>query len=158
MQIRIEAVDLPGRSCAPSPDVPGGYHNVHVGVQRRSRPNELFGLVAGDAPSATWALEGTAVRLDDGFDLKGPYVQGRCGGRFVYLCWGAVDDAENFSMFRRAKLWFDAIPAEVVDSAVRQGVLVGHLGLTDHHGNPLCAAVRPPLIAWSAEPGEETGG
>jgi hypothetical protein len=61
-------------------------------------------------------------------------------------------------MFRCAKLWFDAIPAEVVDSAVRQGVLVGRLGLTDHHGNPLCAAVLPPLIAWSAEPGKETGG
>lgn len=40
--------------------------------------------------------------------------------------------------------------SEVVASAVDQGVLVGRLGLTDHNGNPLCAAVRPPLIEWSA--------
>jgi Family of unknown function (DUF5990) len=29
-------------------------------------------------------------------------------------------------------------------------VLVGRLGLTDPKGNPLCAAVRPPIIEWSA--------
>src|SRR5918998_1360756 len=40
--------------------------------------------------------------------------------------------------------------SEVVANAVDQGLLVGRLGLTDHNGNPLCAAVRPPLIEWSA--------
>jgi hypothetical protein len=30
-------------------------------------------------------------------------------------------------------------------------MLVGRLGLTDAKGNPLCAAVRPPVIEWSAE-------
>jgi hypothetical protein len=30
------------------------------------------------------------------------------------------------------------------------GLLVGRLGLTDRKGNPLCAAVRPPVIEWSA--------
>jgi hypothetical protein len=47
-------------------------------------------------------------------------------------------------------LWLDCIPSEVVASTVDQGLLVGRLGLTDHNGNPLCAAVRPPLIQWSA--------
>lgn len=34
--------------------------------------------------------------------------------------------------------------------ALELGVLVGRLGLTDPKGNPLCAAVRPPVIEWSA--------
>jgi hypothetical protein len=39
----------------------------------------------------------------------------------------------------------------LIDSALRLGLLVGRLGLTDARGNPLCAAVRPPVIEWSAE-------
>jgi hypothetical protein len=40
-----------------------------------------------------------------------------------------VDDAKNFELFRRAKLWLDCIPSEVLVSAVDQGLLVGRLGL-----------------------------
>jgi hypothetical protein len=53
-------------------------------------------------------------------------------------------------MFRRAKLWLDAITPSVLERAVQQGALIGRLGLTDPAGNPLCASVRPPLIEWSA--------
>ena len=53
-------------------------------------------------------------------------------------------------MFRRAKLWLEAVPPDVLASAAERGVLVGRLGLTDGRGNPLCASVRPPLIEWSA--------
>jgi Family of unknown function (DUF5990) len=150
MEVRIEATDLPGRSCGPSPDEPGGYHNVHVAVQRRNKPGELLGLVPGDAPSATWTLGCTATPSDGGVDLKGPYVQGPPGGRFVYLSWGTVDGAGAFRLFRRAKLWLDAIPPDVIDGALASGVLVGRIGLTDGKGNPRCAAVRPPAIEWSA--------
>ena len=55
-----------------------------------------------------------------------------------------------FVMFRRAKLHLDAIPAQVLEDAVVGGVLVARLGLTDAKGQPLCAAVRPPLVEWSA--------
>jgi hypothetical protein len=64
---------------------------------------------------------------------------------------GEVDAAVTFRMFRRAKLCLDAVPADVARAAVRGGVLVGRLGLTDPRGNPLCASVRPPLISWAAE-------
>src|SRR5438128_5578436 len=104
MQIRIEASDLPGSSCGPSPDRPEGHHNIHVGVQRGNKRDELLGLVPGDAPSATWSLDCTAMPSPAGFDLKGPYIQGRPGGRFIYLSWGTVDDANGFRLFRRAKL------------------------------------------------------
>ena len=57
MQIRIEASDLPGKSCGPSRDSPGGHHNIHVGVQRRNRRDELLDLVPGDAPSAVWTVD-----------------------------------------------------------------------------------------------------
>jgi hypothetical protein len=36
------------------------------------------------------------------------------------------------------------------DAAVHGGLPVGRLGLTDGRGEPLCAAVHLPLIAWSA--------
>lgn len=150
--VQIEGVDLPGLSCVPSPDSPSGYHQVHVGVQRRNRRDELLGLTPANAEAATWTLDCVAVPDGSGFDLEGPHIQGPPGGRFIYLSWGTVDDAQRFELFRRAKLWLDCIPAEVVASALEQGSLVGRLGLTDAKGHPLCAAVRPPLIEWSARP------
>jgi len=56
-------------------------------------------------------------------------------------------------MFRRAKLWLDAIPPDVLDEADRKGTVVGRLALTDDMGGPLCASVRPPIIKWSAPTG-----
>jgi Family of unknown function (DUF5990) len=149
VELRIEARDLPGRDCAPA-DAPTGYPNVHVAAQRRNRPGELLGLVRGDAPSAVWRLECSARRSASGVDVVGPYVQGGPGNRFVYLSWGTVSDAGEFTMFRRAKLMLDAVPRDVLAAAVERGALVGRLGLTDAKGNPLCAAVRPPTITWSA--------
>ncbi|MFD9116546.1 DUF5990 family protein [Streptomyces bottropensis] len=151
MRIRIDAVDLPGRTRPASADgrVPA-YDNLHVAVQRRDRPAELLDPQPGDAPSATWTLECTASASADGIGIKGPYVQDRLGRRFVYLSWGTVDGSGIFTMFRRAKLMLDVIPAEVLAAAARDGLLVGRLGLTDPQGGPLCARVEPPLITWTA--------
>jgi hypothetical protein len=55
-------------------------------------------------------------------------------------------------MFRRAKLMLDAIDPATLDAANRHGTLTAHLELTDTNGHPLSAAVRPPLIRWSAPP------
>lgn len=156
MQIRIEGTNLPGKSCGPSPDVPGGYRNIHVGVQRRARRDELLGLTPGDAACATWTLEcqlGAAVRPgESATDVRGPYIQGPPGGRFIYLNWVTVDEAGNLRLFRRAKLWLDGVPPDVLGEAARTGQLIGRLGLTDAKGHPTCAAVRPPSIEWSAAP------
>jgi Family of unknown function (DUF5990) len=132
--------------------VPGfpGYRDIHVAVQRRDRRDELLDLQPGDAPSATWELRVEAIQAESGWDLRGPYVQGRPGGRFVYLSWGTVADDSAFTMFRRAKLWFDGIDPDVLAVAVEGGLLVARLRLTDAKGHPLCAAVRPPLVQWSA--------
>lgn len=147
--IRIEASELPGRERGQAPGFPG-YRNLHVGVQRRAPRQELLDLHPGDARSAVWKLEVTATPAEGGWDLRGPYVQGRPGGRFVYLSWGTVDDTGVFTMFRRAKLCFDGIAQDVLGAAVKGGSLLARLGLTDAHGHPLCASVRPPGIEWSA--------
>ena len=149
MIIRIEAHDLPGRSCGPSPERPGGHHGIEVGVQRKNRPGELMGQVSADVQSVVWELEATPV-ASGAADYRGPYLSGPPGGRFIYLSWGIVDEPGSFQMFRRPKLMFDGIPAGVMAAARRSGVLVGRLGLTDPTGHPICAAVRPPLIEWTA--------
>ncbi|PAZ14079.1 monooxygenase [Streptomyces sp. SA15] len=155
MRIRIDAVDLPGRtSRAPSDGNAPAYADIHVAVQRRDRPAELLDPQPGDAASATWTLECTALASPTGIDVKGPYVQDRLGRRFIYLSWGTVDDQGRFTMFRRAKLMLDAVPADTLAAAARDGLLVGRLGLTDHDGNPLCARVEPPHITWTAEPAD----
>lgn len=154
MRIRIDAVDMPGLTCppeAPADDKMPSYRNVHVAVQRRDRPTELLDPQPGDAATATWTLECTAVTASSGTDVKGPYVQGRPGGRFLYLSWGTVEESEAFTMFRRAKLMLDAVPAQALNAAARGGLLVGRLGLTDTCGEPLCARVVPPRITWTAE-------
>jgi hypothetical protein len=130
--------------------MPAGYHNIHVGVQRRDRRDKLLDLVPGDAPSASWMLDCVVARTPTGVDIRGPYIQGRPGGRFVYLSWGTIDADGDFTLFRRAKLWLNAVPEAVVEQAVERGTLLGRLRLTDRKGKPVCAAVRPPAIEWSA--------
>jgi hypothetical protein len=151
MQIRIEASDFPGRSCGASPDSPGGYRDIHVGVQRRNAPDELLDMVGADVGSARWTLDCEVLRTPDGLGLRGRYLSGPPAGRFIYLSWLAIDDSKTFKMFRRAKLMLDAVPDPVLELAADQGLLVGRLGLTDPRGNPVCASVRPPVIEWTAE-------
>ncbi|MFJ8013867.1 DUF5990 family protein [Streptomyces sp. NPDC096339] len=149
MQIRIEGFDLPGRTCAAGPGFPG-YGDIHVAVQPCARGGQPLEARPGDAGSAVWTLECTARRGAEGVDVTGPWIQGRPGQRFVYLSWSGVDSAGVHTMFRRAKLMLDAVDPSVADQAVDSGLLVARLGLTDAHGRPLCAAVRPPVVTWSA--------
>ncbi|MFD8146812.1 DUF5990 family protein [Streptomyces sp. NPDC059708] len=154
LRIRIDGHDLPGPTCpAGAPADAGGevYRNVHVAVQHRNPRAALLDPHPGDAARATWTLECGATPSASGTDITGPYVQGRPGGRFVYLSWGTVEESGAFTMFRRAKLLLDAVPAETLLDAVRGGLLVGRLGLTDALGHPLCARVVPPRIIWTAE-------
>jgi hypothetical protein len=144
VEIRIVGTDLPGRDCPPAHNFPG-YANVHVGLQSRRRPPELLNLQPGDVPEVSWIVDCEV----SGSDVRGLYVQGRPGDRFIYLNWGAVDANGNMEMFRRAKLMLDGVAPDILAGAAESGLLVGRLGLTDAKGQPLCAAVRPPVIEWS---------
>jgi hypothetical protein len=151
VDVRIVGVDLPGRTCGDPR--PGGhvYENVHVGVQHRK---DVVDLVAGDASDAEWNLTIDTVTKDGALDFRGPFAQGKRGDRFVYLSWGTVDDDGGFEMFRRAKLMFDAVGDDLLQSAQRPGRrLVGTVNMTHDDGMPRCAAVRPPVIEWTVEEG-----
>jgi hypothetical protein len=102
-------------------------------------PREAEALASADPPALAAHVSAPVLLLP-----------GEPGGRFIYLSWGTVDGTAGFTLFRRAKLWLGAVPADVLDQALDLGMLVGRLGLTDPKGNPLCAAVRPPVIDWSA--------
>ncbi|MGW4567094.1 DUF5990 family protein [Streptomyces sp. NPDC004561] len=152
MRLRIEGHSLPGRHCGPGPDFPG-VSGIEVAVQRKDRPAELLDPQPGDAPAATWTLPCTFT--DDG-ELRGPYVQNRLGGRFVYLSWvGRQPQEEAPRMFRRAKLMLAGVPSEVLAEARKRGVLVARLALTDAKGRPVCGRVVPPAVEWTA--GEASG-
>jgi hypothetical protein len=139
--IRILGRDLPGRRFGPEAG------DVHVGVQRG---REAIDLVPGDAADAVFELSvGLAPARDGRPDFRGPYAQGRPGERFLYLSWGRVSPGGGFEMFRRAKLWLDAIEPALLERALATGAAVeGRLPLTDRSGGPLCSSVRPPLIEW----------
>jgi len=153
IQIGIEAWGLPGRDWLPDGQT-ARQRNIHVGLQSRTTQHDLLGLHPGDATSAEWTIPATITSSADGTDIKGPHIQGRPGSRFIYLSWGSVDDTGTFSMFMRAKLMLDAIDRATLQGARRSGHLIARLKLTDSEGNPLCAALRPPLINWSANPAE----
>jgi len=111
-------------------------------VQVRASPEQLS---RGDARDPRWEVDVTVA--DDG-DIRGPAVHGKRGERFLYLTWGDVAADGTFTMFRRAKLMFADIDADVLDRAIAGGVLVASISLTDERGGPRCARVRPPAISW----------
>jgi Family of unknown function (DUF5990) len=148
MIVEILGSDLPGLRCGPGPDG-SFYENIHVGLARRA---ETVDLVPGDTNSARWAFEVTVRDLDDGLDITGPFVHGKHGERAFGLRWGVLADDGSFGVFRAAKLRFsDVDPAAVREAIDTGGRLIGSLGLTDEHGWPRCASVRPPDVRWSAE-------
>ena len=127
MRLLIRGHRLPRLTC-------GSYTNIHVGLQVRRDP---VGLVPADAVAAEWVTE---ISASDG-DFRGPAVQGKKGERFVYLTWGTVA-GDSFSMFRRAKLVLADLPAEADEVTVE-------VDLTDEHGMPRCARLRPPALRIS---------
>jgi hypothetical protein len=155
LRLEIRADNLPGRRCGPRPEG-GTYENIHVGIGRGA---SLTGLTAGDAPSARWDVEiKTRPGPEGGIDFGGPFVHGPRGERCVYLSWGTVDADGTFKLFRAAKLRLSEIDPGIVHEALQPGRhLVGRLGLTDQHGWPLCASVRPPHIEWKAESNSKAG-
>ena len=150
MRIRIEGTNLPGRNSVADENFPG-YDNIHVGIQRRNRPNDVIDLYAGDSPAAVWTFDATVVAASPGPDIRGPFIQGGPGQRFIYLSWGTVDSDSTFIMFRRAKLVLADIDTEIIAAAEHSGTLTARLGLTDAKGHPVCARVKPPAVQWSAE-------
>jgi hypothetical protein len=81
-----------------------------------------------------------------GFHLAGPAVQGRLGGRFVYLCIGAYAGQLDTPIGRRAKISIEGINRRLIAAAKakRSGTLEVEFAGTDSKGGPACATV--PLL------------
>lgn len=136
MRIEIRGHHLPGRSCA-------GHDAVGVGLQRGRLVVDVH---PADADAVAWTIDVTEVRARDGAaDVRGPFVCGRPGARFVHLSWDGIAAGAQRAMFRRAKLLLDPVLLEAAVGAT----LVADVHLTMADGTPLCAAVRPPAVEWS---------
>lgn len=162
LAVRIDGVDLPGISCHPEGD--GTTHRaVHVGLCSREkerpgltvpdRPWRAVEPVPGDAASARWNFDITVrPAADGGLDFGGPFVQGDRTDRHLKLAWGDAPGDGTLRLFRAAKLRLAEVDEDVVTAATRSGHrLVARIRLTDAKGQPICARLRPPDIAWSAE-------
>ena len=81
-----------------------------------------------------------------GFRLRGPAVQGRPGGRFVYLRIGAYAGQAGVSAGWRAKIGLEGISHKLVLAvkAKQSGVLEVEFAGTGPKGAPACATV--PLL------------
>ena len=105
MRIQIVGTELPGRDCGPGGNFPRiGQHQRRCAAQEPR--DDLLDLHPGDAPTALWALAYSV----SGTDVRGPYIQGPPGGRFIYLNWGRRRRGGRFTMFRRAKLMLENVP------------------------------------------------
>ncbi|WP_394844029.1 DUF5990 family protein [Pendulispora brunnea] len=140
--LTIVGRNLPGRACGP-------HEGVRVALQVGK---EHVGEVDADAPEASWITQITIVASGADTYFRGPAVHGKRGERFLYLAWLERTAAGTHAMFRRAKLQLDGIPRDVLDACVKSGGLRAELGLTACDGLPVCASVRPPRIAWTAQP------
>jgi hypothetical protein len=107
-------------------------------------------LTLADAETVTFEADIQLIESEAGYDFRGPYVQGKRGDRFIYLNWGELWPDGRHEMFRRAKLMLNVVPMEMLRAAADGAGLQASLALTDEKGGPVCAAVRPPRIVWSA--------
>lgn len=130
-------------SSLPAPVVSG--HVVLVGLQRG---REVPGPRRVGGTTMTFAAELEVTVTPAGIDYRGPWVHGRRGDRFLYLCWGH-DDGSGFVTDRRAKLLLGVLDPAEMATARPGSVLEARLPLTDAHGGPVCAAVRPPVVRWT---------
>jgi hypothetical protein len=147
LTIEIRASRFPGRNCGPGLDGTP-LDEIHVGLAHRG---DTIGLVPGDTRQARWSFDVTLTHDGDGvFDMRGPNVYGTRGDRSIGLRWVTLTGDDELVVFRAAKLRVRDIDPSLIERAVMtQGRLVARVRMTDGHGSPICATVRPPYIDWS---------
>lgn len=130
--ITLVAVDPPVEPCGPG--VP-----VVAGVQNGQQIDQVE-VVAG-----TLVFEVTVSRSDDG-DVRGPFVHGKRGDRFLYVVWGVGAAADDFERFGRTKLLFNDVPPEVWSADLRC-----EFEAANEKDGLALASVRPPRVRWTSQ-------
>jgi hypothetical protein len=79
-------------------------------------------------------------------NFLGPFVQGPCGGRFVYVNSGTLAGQTDSCWTRRAKIHLQGITWDLIKRAAakRSAVLEAKMAGTGRDGGPSCATV--PLL------------
>lgn len=135
-------------------------------VLRDPPPGVEFRLQSGkaDLVPAT-RQEGGALEFDFVLRLRpptaaepvrfgGPLVQGRPGGRFLYLNSGSYAGQAGTPWARRAKVSLQGLgPALVGRAQASPGArITGHLAGTGRDGGPVCASTPLEGAGWSLAP------
>ncbi len=131
--ITLVAVDPPTEPCGPG--VP-----VVAGVQKRQQIDQVQ-VVAAE----TLVFEVTVSRSDNG-DIRGPFVHGKRGDRFLYVVWGVGTAADDFERFGRTKVLFNDVPPEVWSADLRC-----EFEATNDKDGPALASVRPRRVRWTSQ-------
>jgi hypothetical protein len=85
-----------------------------------------------------------------GLRLRGPAVQGRAGGRFVYLRIGLYAGQVGTHIARRAKIGLEGISRKLLEAVKKKpsGVLEVQFAGKDRKGEPACATVSLLGEGW----------
>lgn len=140
---RVAAVELPGDRL--------GDRSLLLGIQCRK---EVEQVVAAGAGRASFTFDLQLFVEGDAIDLRGPFVHGRKGDRFLYLCWGRPGPAEPFVQHARAKLKFEDLPPGVLDQLLADDglELVATVEATNPKGAEASGTLRPPAVTWELQP------
>jgi hypothetical protein len=135
--------NLPGTEC-------DGRTGVRLGVQKE---RDVIEDVPADTEEARFTLPLRVLSRSQTrqSDFRGPFVQGKVGERFIYLCWG-VRVGQTWEGFRRAKLLLRHLDQKLVQQALSTGQPIHvYLDMTDDRGGPLTASIKEDVIVWRLE-------
>lgn len=95
-------------------------------------------------------MEVRVVRKDSGeMDFRGPFVHGKAGERFLYVCAGTSAGQMGSPWTRRMKVQLRDVPPALAERAMREGrPLSARFAGTANDGGPPAATCRP-LDGWS---------
>jgi hypothetical protein len=132
LALRITVVDPP----------PKILWALQLGQEELVKPS----VSANNRISFDFTVDVVADSSPAGFRLRGPAVQGRPGGRFVYLRMGAYAGQAGATAGWRAKIGLEGITHQLIElaKAKRSGVLEVEFAGTAPKGGPACATV--PLL------------
>jgi hypothetical protein len=137
--LKIRCHNLPGVQV-------GERTAVRLGIQKRQ---EVIEDVAADVEEAIFFAP---IRVEfkdtDVADFYGPFVHGKPGERFLYLCWGERN-GKQWEGFSRAKLQLLPIPHTLLFRASdNNSPLEVSLTMTDEKGKIICATIKEKQLFW----------
>lgn len=125
----------------------GEYTQARLGIQIKK---DVVQDVSADQESVDFEIPVEVVRKEGGYDFKGPWVQGKPGERFGYLCWGERPNGQ-WQGIGRAKVALSTLDEGLVEEGLRTGKLRVDVECTDRaKGGPIYASYVNQQTRWSA--------